>query len=147
MLFNILIGLIMIAITVSIQGYGSTYWMKYMVGNLFELPFEQFDKKAGKGLILTALFLLLLNLTQALVWAVMYFVLPQITEFESFEKALYFSLVTFTTLGYGDMTIGPAHRLLSGIEAINGILLIGWSTALMYSVMNEIWKKTQKEHH
>jgi voltage-gated potassium channel Kch len=61
--------------------------------------------------------------------------LPGITEFDTIEKAIYFSLVTFTTLGYGDITISSANRILAGLEAINGILLIGWSTAYMFSVV------------
>lgn len=147
MLFNILIGLIMIAITVAIQAYGTTYWLEFLADKLFSLPNEKFHKKTGKALILTAFFLLLINFLQAFLWAMMYFFIPQITDFETFEKALYFSLVTFTTLGYGDMTIGTSHRILSGIEAINGILLIGWSTTLMFSMMNQIWKRNWKNLH
>ncbi len=142
MFLNILIGLTMIAITVAIQAYGTTYWLELLVDRLFKLPYDKFHKKTGKGLILTAFFLLLLNITQAFLWAIMYYFVPQITEFETLEKAFYFSLVTFTTLGYGDMTIGTSYRILSGIEAMNGILLIGWSTTLMFSAMMQIWKRT-----
>ena len=61
-------------------------------------------------------------------------------EFQTFEKAIYFSLVTFTTLGYGDISIASENRILSGLEAINGIILIGWSTAFMFNVFQEIYK-------
>jgi len=144
MFLNILIGLIMVAITVAIQAYGTTYWLKKLTNKLFNLPYDEFNKQTAKILILTSLFLLLLNCTQALLWALMYYYVPEITEFESLEKAIYFSLVTFTTLGYGDITIQTNFRILSGIEAINGILLIGWSTTLMYSAMRAIWKRTWK---
>ena len=95
-------------------------------------------------LIMTSLFLLLLNCSQAILWALMYFYVPNMTEFESLEQAIYFSFVTFTTLGYGDITVHTDFRILSGIEAINGMLLIGWSTALMYATMQEIWKRNWK---
>lgn len=144
MFLNILIGLTMIAITVAIQAYGTTYWLELLVDKLFKLPYNKFHKKTAKALILTGVFLLLLNFSQAFLWAMMYFFVPGITDFETFENAIYFSLVTFSTLGYGDMTIGTSHRLLSGIEAINGILLIGWSTTLMFTVMQQIWKKDMK---
>jgi len=134
----------MVAITVAIQAYGTTYWLKKLTNKLFNLPYDEFNKQTAKILILTSLFLLLLNCTQALLWALMYYYVPEITEFESLEKAIYFSLVTFTTLGYGDITIQTNFRILSGIEAINGILLIGWSTTLMYSAMRAIWKRTWK---
>ena len=48
-----------------------------------------------------------------------------------FDTALYFSTVTFSTIGYGDIV--PAHgwRLFSALEGIDGFLLIGWSTAYL----------------
>ncbi len=73
--------------------------------------------------------------------------LPGISEFETFEKAMYFSLVTFTTLGYGEITIGSANRILAGLEAINGITLIGWSTAFMFAIFQELLKKSVKKKH
>ena len=58
---------------------------------------------------------------------------------------MYFSLVTFTTLGYGEITISSANRILAGLEAINGITLIGWSTAFMFAVFQELIKKSFKK--
>ena len=91
-------------------------------------------------LIATSSFLITLHLIQASLWALLYLFLPGITEFQSFEKAVYFSLVTFTTLGYGEITIDSTNRILAGLEAINGIMLIGWSTAFMFFVYQEILK-------
>ena len=59
-----------------------------------------------------------------------------------FEAAIYFSFVTFTTLGYGDLTLSDGWRLLSGIEALNGILLDGWSTAVLFAVVQRIWQSS-----
>jgi voltage-gated potassium channel Kch len=73
--------------------------------------------------------------------------LPGITEFETFEKSMYFSLVTFTTLGYGEITIASANRILAGLEAINGIILIGWSTAFMFAIFQELIRKSVKNKH
>jgi voltage-gated potassium channel Kch len=89
-----------------------------------------------------ALFLLLLHFVEAGIYALTYYILPGITEFQTFEKAMYFSLVTFTTLGYGEIIISSSSRILAGFEAINGILLIGWSTAFMFAIVQFIWKRT-----
>jgi hypothetical protein len=59
-------------------------------------------------------------------------------EFADLEAALYFSTTSFSTLGYGDVTLGRDHRLLGAIEGINGFLLIGWSTAFLVSVTNRM---------
>ena len=85
--------------------------------------------KPGKELpaiISTAVTLLMLHVVEVVVWAVAYRVLDPISSLDTFEKAMYFSVVTFTTLGYGDITLPEQEwRMLSGIEALNGILLVG----------------------
>lgn len=52
-----------------------------------------------------------------------------------FESALYFSTVTYATIGYGDLTLTRPWRILGAIEGANGILLMGWSTAFFVSVV------------
>ena len=57
----------------------------------------------------------------------------------SLENCLYFSAETFSSLGFGDLSpIGPI-RLLAGIEALNGLLLIGWSASYAYLAMERFW--------
>ena len=55
-----------------------------------------------------------------------------------FETALYFSTVTFTTLGYGDVVLEGNWRLFGAIEAGNGLILFGWSTAFLLSVTSRL---------
>lgn len=144
MLLNIFIGLLMVAITVATQAFGSGFWLNFIAIKFYDLTNDKFKNRILRFLITTAFFLIIINLFQAFLWALMYYFHPGMNEFESIERATYFSLVTFTTLGYGDITLGADHRILSGIEAINGILLIGWSTALMFSAIQEIWKRRFK---
>ncbi len=59
-------------------------------------------------------------------------------EFRDLESALYFSTTSFSTLGFGDITLSHAHRLVGAIEGANGFLLIGWSTAFLVSVTNRM---------
>ncbi len=57
----------------------------------------------------------------------------------SFTTCLYFSAETYTSLGFGDlMPVGPV-RLLAGVEALNGLLLIGWSASYTYIAMERFW--------
>ncbi len=55
-----------------------------------------------------------------------------------FETALYFSTVTFTTLGYGDVVLDGKWRLFGAIEAGNGLILFGWSTTFLLSVTSRL---------
>lgn len=57
----------------------------------------------------------------------------------SLDVSLYFSAETYTSLGYGDVVPGGALRLLAGVEALNGLLLIGWSASYTYIAMERFW--------
>ena len=61
-------------------------------------------------------------------------------QFESLERSLYFSTVTFTTLGYGDITLEPRWRLLSGLEAFNGVVLLGVTTAVVFAILLRVFQ-------
>lgn len=143
MLLTILLGLVVIGITVVIQGYGTYFWMWKFHNYHQRLTAEQFRKKTVRILIATSSFLIFMHLIQSSIWAALYVVLPGIDEFQNFEKAIYFSLVTFSTLGYGEITIDSDNRILAGLEAVNGIILIGWSTAFMFSIFQEMIKRSQ----
>ena len=57
----------------------------------------------------------------------------------SLMNCLYFSAETYTSLGFGDLTpVGPL-RLVAGVEALNGLLLIGWSASYTYIAMERFW--------
>jgi hypothetical protein len=59
-------------------------------------------------------------------------------EMSSFETAFYFSAENYTALGYGDLVLSDRWRLLGPVEAINGLLLFGLSTAAMFAVLSRL---------
>ncbi|MBW1688918.1 MAG: two pore domain potassium channel family protein [Deltaproteobacteria bacterium] len=69
------------------------------------------------------------------IWAATYLVVGAMS---ALEPALYFSTVTFTTLGYGDVTLNDSWRLMASFEAVNGIILIGWTTALIFAFVRRV---------
>lgn len=61
---------------------------------------------------------------------------------DSFSAYLYFSAEAYTSVGLGDIyPLGPL-RLITGIEALNGLLLIGWSASFTYLAMQKFWNIT-----
>jgi hypothetical protein len=58
--------------------------------------------------------------------------------FDALEPALYFSVTSFTTLGFGDILLAQEWRLLGGLSAANGLLLFGLSTAFLVEIMIEL---------
>jgi len=69
---------------------------------------------------------------QVWLWAAAFVGLGALTEF---SHALYFSLVTYTTLGYGDVTVSESYRLFAAMAAVTGLLNFGLSTAFLVGLM------------
>ncbi len=63
----------------------------------------------------------------------------------SLKVGLYFSAETYTSLGYGDVVPSGPLRLLAGVEALNGLLLIGWSASYTYIAMERFWNALKGE--
>jgi hypothetical protein len=55
-------------------------------------------------------------------------------------SALYFSAVTYTTTGYGDLVLAEGWRLLGAVEALTGILMCGWSTGFFFAIVNRLYE-------
>lgn len=139
-----LISLGLIMLTVTIHALGTGLWVRCL--HTREAWFTSSRLVAKLGLLLgTAVFMLSLNGLEAITWAGIYLLAPGVPEINTFETAVYFSFITFTTLGYGDVTLRSEWQLLCGLEAMNGIFLFGWSAALLYAVVQRIWD-AQRPH-
>jgi hypothetical protein len=68
-------------------------------------------------------------------WAVVFLMVGEIS---TFEKAFYCSAENYTALGYGDIVLSERWRLLGPLEAINGLLLFGLSTAVMFAILSHL---------
>ena len=134
-----LIGAVIVALTVVIHAVGTTLWIRRIGRRYADEQFWQ-SRMAIAILIRTVLVLIALHTIEIMLWAGSYLLLTPDSELASFEQAVYFSFVTFTTLGYGDITLSEGWRILSGIEALNGILLIGWTTAMLFAVVQRMWR-------
>ncbi len=66
---------------------------------------------------------------------------------EEFPAFVYYSSVTYTTLGLGDLAPHGALRLLSGVEALNGLVLIGWTASFTYLTMEKFWDLHPRRAH
>jgi len=80
--------------------------------------------------------LLLLHLAEAGVWAGVYRLFGLLPDMET---AAYFSITSYTTVGYGDVVLPSQWRLLGPIESAVGILMFGWSTAIMVALISRVY--------
>src|SRR5262245_18803465 len=83
-----------------------------------------------------AAWIVFVHLIEIAVWALFYVWQRAMPDMPS---ALYFSAVTYTTTGYGDLVLTPEWRLVGGVEALTGILMCGWSTGFFFAVVTRIF--------
>ena len=92
---------------------------------------------ATRLFILLAGWIILLHLIEIAVWAAFYAWKDAMPDMQS---AIYFSAVTYTTTGYGDLVLPQEWRLVGGIEALTGILMCGWSTGFFFVVVSQMFE-------
>ena len=140
MLMNILIAAIIIIATVGIHAEAMMLAVRLIrkeEGGLRQ-QLRQTHLYRVSGIVLL---MFLASLIEVLVWAIAYLALNAI---EGFEQAFYFSMVTFTTLGYGDIVLEERWRLLASFEAANGIIIFGWTTAIVMAVVHHVYFRKEE---
>ena len=135
MLRQILFGIILMLITTVIHALCTAAVVRVLRGTHASALGIQ-SAVTGVALIsLVVLMMFVAAFLEAGTWAAVYLAVGAIPDLET---ALYFSTVTFTTLGYGDVTLNADWRLLAAIQAANGTIMFGWTTALVMAVIHRI---------
>ena len=132
MVSKLLLGLALMALCVVVHAVGITSavrWLRHRPdsGMQFWLWIRRF--------IMLAVWMVLLHLVEVTVWAVFYAWRGAMPDFQS---AVYFSAVTYTTTGYGDLVLSAPWRLLGAVEALTGILMCGWSTGFFFAIVSRM---------
>lgn len=143
MLFIVLITFVLVAVTVSMHAIGLSVLLRSMVKKVQAL------KESGVWLhtwliIWLAWWLLLLHIAEIAVWGLFYYWQGC---FPDTGSAFYFSGVTYTTVGYGDLVLPEPWRMLAPSEALIGILMAGLSTGLFFGVIQRLFESYFKRSH
>jgi hypothetical protein len=128
-LVAMIIGLLVV--TVAIHAAGFSALLRIMIW-LNALNVSGFWRITRSVIGLTC-WLILIHLVEISVWGLFYFwqgCMPDV------ETAIYFSAITYTTVGYGDLVLTEQWRMLAPLEAMTGILMYGLSTGLFFAVAN-----------
>ena len=86
--------------------------------------------------IRVAAWIVLLHLVEIVVWGFFYTWQGAMPDLQS---AIYFSAVTYTTTGYGDLLLPQEFKLAGGVQALTGILMCGWSTGFFFAVLSRMY--------
>jgi hypothetical protein len=132
MLAQLPVALILMALCVAIHGAGVS-WAMQRLGRLRgeALRFS----RSTRLFVFVSAWIVLLHLAEISLWAAFYAWRHAMPDLAS---ALYFSAVTYTTTGYGDLVLVQGWRLLGAVEALTGILMCGWSTAFFFAIVNRL---------
>src|SRR5262249_21703071 len=134
-LFSLVVGVVAFACTIFVHALALAATV-----NLFR--HEKKLGRAGTGTLidfaivsLAISFAFVAHLIEIALWAAL---LIACGEFQEFGSAFYHSAVNYTTLGYGDLLLTPSLRLLGPLEAANGALMFGVSTAMVFAVIQRL---------
>jgi hypothetical protein len=143
MIVVLAVGLLAMSVCLALQALASVLAVRYFAG----AHKRRLGPKPGRAIFLQfsilMIVLMLGNVVQILFWALLYIALGAVA---GFETALYFSGVTFTSLGYGDVVLDGRVRLLAPLEAANGLMMFGITTAIFIATVQHAVSKWTAAH-
>lgn len=139
---NLALGTLMISLTVIIHTFGLigvTHVMSWVTDRI-RLHGHR-SRMLAMNTVVIGVFAVLT--AEVWLWAASFTLIGVVDDFET---ALYFSTITFSTVGYGDVVPHPEWRMLAALEGVNGFLLIGWSTAYLIAAGMRVGPFRSGEH-
>src|SRR3954471_8059359 len=139
MFWKLFIAWVLLALCVMVHAMGMTFALRMLEKMIVRTSVRFWFSTLL--LVRIAAWAILLHLVEIALWALFFTwkgALPDITT------ALYFSAVTYTTTGYGDVVLPETWRLVGAVEALTGILMCGWSAAFFFAVVDQTHEARQR---
>jgi hypothetical protein len=141
MLIQLAISSLMVLLTVAIHGSGLLMLARLLRLERKDEKLENISPTSLQGIAATfgvVLGLFLLHGIEIWLYAALYLVLDAMPDL---QMAVYFSTITYATIGYDDKGLPEAWSLIAAIEGVNGVILLGWSTAFFVSLVGRLYKR------
>ncbi|HQR88238.1 MAG: hypothetical protein B7Z44_04395 [Caulobacter sp. 12-67-6] len=138
MIIQLAVATLMVLLTVTIHGVGLALLGKYLRLEARDEMSRHVPALSRRTLVFTLVLVVALFVLHGVeIWsyALLFMALGAIGDLET---AVYFSTIAYAGIGFDDAYISPAWRLVSGIEGVNGVLLMGWSTAFFVTVVTRL---------
>ncbi len=135
MIAELSIATLMVLLTVVIHGAGLFVLSRVLRLEAREEAAAHLHPMSPRGMAITLVLVLgLVALHGVEIWAyaLLYLALDAV---HLLREAVYFSTITYATIGYDDNSIMPGWKLIAAIEGVNGVILLGWSTAFFVRVV------------
>ena len=136
MLLNLLIGLPTMLICLALQAVFTFWGVRFYMNRTRRIPAGHHGLITQASPLLVAMLVMMLgNFLQIVIWGVLFICLD---EFSEAYVAVYDSAVNFSSLGYGDVVMSPRWKLLGPLEAGNGVLMFGMTSAALMTMLSQM---------
>lgn len=142
MIFQLLLGSVIVVLTILIEAIFIIAGVQALRKLSHWLERSHRLQKAVVCLAAVTTWLMAAHTIAVWIWAAVFI---ELGAFDALEPAVYFSVVTFTTLGFGDVILGQEWRLLGGIAAANGLLVFAMSAAFLVEFISRMLKMERLE--
>lgn len=132
---------LMVLVTVAIHGVGLILLSKLLRTEAYEESIRHVPAFSMRSLFFTQVLVLSLFALHGIEIWLYGFVYVLIGAIPDLATAVYFSTISYAAIGYTDVHIDPDWRLVGAIEGINGLLLLGWSTAFFVAVVTRLGRR------
>jgi hypothetical protein len=138
MIEQLVIATLMVFLTVAVHGAGLFILTRVLRLEQRAERSEHITPSSAKGIAFTlalVLGLFVIHGVEIWLYAALYLIAGALPDLQT---AVYFSTITYGTIGYDDQGLDHTWQLVAAIEGINGILLLGWSTAFFVSLVTRL---------
>jgi hypothetical protein len=143
MLKLLLVLFLLVSTCVAIHGLGMILGLRWL-GRTWPRQGHHFSPWATFHILIRVVYgLLVLHLLQITVWAAYY---HWGGCFPDFTTCFYYSATSYSTVGYGDVIPPTNWRILGAVEGVTGILMFGWCTGVLFSVVNRLQARFTGHH-
>jgi hypothetical protein len=137
MLSNLLVGLPFMLVCLVLQAAVTFWCIRFFVNHSRRVaPGAGLFAQVGP-LLVVMIATTLANFAQIVIWGSLFIFLG---EFGTVYESIYHSAVNFTSLGYGDVVMSKRWKLMGPLEAVNGILMLGMTSAALVAIMHHLLK-------
>lgn len=133
MLVQLILAIAMVIMTVLVHLFGLAILVRLL--RSYTRAFRELIIMPLTLLVAATIGIIAIHTLEIWLYALLYL---ELGTFTNFEPALYFSTVTYSTIGYGDVVMPGEWRILGAIEGAAGLIMLGWSTAFLISLLTQL---------
>lgn len=141
-LANLLVGFSVMLVCLIIQAAVAFSSVRYYVRQSSNAAAPHKFMASIRPLLIAMLAMMVGNFIQIVLWGILFLLLG---ELDSLYEAVYHSAVNFSSLGYGDFVMSKSRKLLGPLEAINGVIMLGMTSAALMVILQQVIKDQRDE--